>query len=270
MQPRHRHRRAARRPTATAGVNRLSFGVQSMVAHVLAALGPHPRPGERASGRSASARGAGLRRRSTSTSSTAAPASRSTTGAARSTRSLALEPPHVSAYALTVEAGHAAGRRPGPPSRRRRPGRQVPAGRRALRRRPGSSWYEISNWARPGHECRHNLLYWAQGDYRGVRLRRPLAPRRSAVVERAHARALHRRHRARVGRRGRRRGARRRDPARRGPAAGAADAPRACPPRRCRSTTRTARPTCWSADGDRAVLTVDGRLLANEVALRLR
>jgi oxygen-independent coproporphyrinogen-3 oxidase len=26
-------------------------------------------------------------------------------------------------------------------------------------------WYEISNWARPGGECRHNLLYWAQGDY---------------------------------------------------------------------------------------------------------
>ncbi len=25
----------------------------------------------------------------------------------------------------------------------------------------------MSNWARPGHECRHNQLYWAQGDYRG-------------------------------------------------------------------------------------------------------
>ena len=27
--------------------------------------------------------------------------------------------------------------------------------------------YEISNWALPGHECRHNLLYWSQGDYLG-------------------------------------------------------------------------------------------------------
>ena len=27
--------------------------------------------------------------------------------------------------------------------------------------------YEISNWARPGHQCRHNLLYWSQGDYAG-------------------------------------------------------------------------------------------------------
>ena len=53
-------------------------------------------------------------------------------------RALALEPPHVSAYALTVEAGHAAGRRPGPPPRRRRAGRRVRARRRpADRRRAG-------------------------------------------------------------------------------------------------------------------------------------
>jgi oxygen-independent coproporphyrinogen-3 oxidase len=32
----------------------------------------------------------------------------------------------------------------------------------------GMEWYEISNWARPGAECRHNQLYWAQGDYRGI------------------------------------------------------------------------------------------------------
>ncbi|HEX3947539.1 MAG TPA: hypothetical protein VHW47_07525, partial [Acidimicrobiales bacterium] len=29
-------------------------------------------------------------------------------------------------------------------------------------------WEEISNWARPGHGCRHNQLYWRQGDYRGI------------------------------------------------------------------------------------------------------
>jgi oxygen-independent coproporphyrinogen-3 oxidase len=32
----------------------------------------------------------------------------------------------------------------------------------------GLSWYEISNWSLPGHECRHNMNYWLQGDYRGI------------------------------------------------------------------------------------------------------
>ena len=27
--------------------------------------------------------------------------------------------------------------------------------------------YEISNWARPGHQCRHNKVYWSQGNYQG-------------------------------------------------------------------------------------------------------
>jgi len=31
----------------------------------------------------------------------------------------------------------------------------------------GYEWEEISNWARPGHECRHNHVYWDQGDYVG-------------------------------------------------------------------------------------------------------
>src|SRR5262249_45248660 len=34
--------------------------------------------------------------------------------------------------------------------------------------RAGLANYEISNWARPGRECRHNLLYWRQGNYRGI------------------------------------------------------------------------------------------------------
>jgi coproporphyrinogen III oxidase-like Fe-S oxidoreductase len=31
----------------------------------------------------------------------------------------------------------------------------------------GYEWEEISNWAQPGHQCRHNHVYWDQGDYLG-------------------------------------------------------------------------------------------------------
>jgi oxygen-independent coproporphyrinogen-3 oxidase len=34
----------------------------------------------------------------------------------------------------------------------------------------GLTIYEISNYARPGHECRHNLVYWANDAYFGVGL----------------------------------------------------------------------------------------------------
>jgi oxygen-independent coproporphyrinogen-3 oxidase len=32
----------------------------------------------------------------------------------------------------------------------------------------GFDWYEVSNWARPGGQCRHNLAYWRGDDWWGV------------------------------------------------------------------------------------------------------
>ncbi|BCI86988.1 hypothetical protein NIIDMKKI_21940 [Mycobacterium kansasii] len=32
----------------------------------------------------------------------------------------------------------------------------------------GLRWYEVSNWARPGGECRHNLGYWDGGQWWGA------------------------------------------------------------------------------------------------------
>jgi oxygen-independent coproporphyrinogen-3 oxidase len=32
----------------------------------------------------------------------------------------------------------------------------------------GYEWYEVSNWARPRGECRHNLGYWRNADWWGV------------------------------------------------------------------------------------------------------
>ena len=34
--------------------------------------------------------------------------------------------------------------------------------------RSGYPHYEVSNWARPGHECRHNLYYWRNRDWLGL------------------------------------------------------------------------------------------------------
>ncbi len=73
----------------------------------------------------------------------------------------------MSAYALTVEPGTPLAADPA-----RHPDDDVLADRyeRADERlaAAGYRWEEVSNWARPGHGCRHNRLYWRQGDYLGV------------------------------------------------------------------------------------------------------
>jgi putative oxygen-independent coproporphyrinogen III oxidase len=78
---------------------------------------------------------------------------------------------HVSAYALIVEDGT-------PLARRIRRGElplpddDVAASRYeivdAMLAAAGLPWYEVSNWARPGGECRHNLGYWRDGDWLGI------------------------------------------------------------------------------------------------------
>jgi oxygen-independent coproporphyrinogen-3 oxidase len=86
-------------------------------------------------------------------------------------RVVALGPDHVSVYALQVEDGTvlAAELRRG---RLALPGEDEVAEQLALARRllaeAGYEHYEISNWARPGRRCRHNLLYWENGDYLGL------------------------------------------------------------------------------------------------------
>lgn len=76
-------------------------------------------------------------------------------------------PPHVSAYSLTVEPGTPLAADPD-----RHPDDDVQAARYETAERilgaAGYRWEEISNWAKPGYECRHNHLYWEQGDYRGI------------------------------------------------------------------------------------------------------
>lgn len=148
-----------------AGVNRLSFGVQSLAPHVLEALGRRHEPAaiEQAV---RLARQAGFKSLNLDLIYGAAGESL-TDWAATIDAALALEPDHLSAYALTVEAGTPLAR-----DRERWPDDDDQADKYLLAdarlEAAGFEWYEISNWARPGHQCRHNRLYWAQGDYRGI------------------------------------------------------------------------------------------------------
>jgi putative oxygen-independent coproporphyrinogen III oxidase len=78
---------------------------------------------------------------------------------------------HVSAYALVSEDGTALARR----VRRGEiamPDDEVLAHRYELLDErlsaAGLSWYEVSNWSRPGGECRHNLGYWSGDEWWGA------------------------------------------------------------------------------------------------------
>jgi oxygen-independent coproporphyrinogen-3 oxidase len=84
---------------------------------------------------------------------------------------IGLGPEHLSLYALTVEEGTpladdvALGRTPAPD-----PDLQADLYSRAGERLEpaGYDHYEISNWARPGRQCRHNLTYWRNGFWLGL------------------------------------------------------------------------------------------------------
>jgi putative oxygen-independent coproporphyrinogen III oxidase len=148
-----------------AGVTRLSFGVQSMRPAVLASLGRTHDPAN-VTRAVRWTRDAGFETFNVDliygTPGESIADWRATIDAV-----LALDPPHVSAYALTVEPATPLGRRiaAGAPA----PDDDDQAGKYEvadeLLTAAGLDWYEVSNWARPGHECRHNLLTWAGGDY---------------------------------------------------------------------------------------------------------
>jgi oxygen-independent coproporphyrinogen-3 oxidase len=151
------------------GVNRLSFGVQSMAPHVLRALGRTHDPAG-VEGAVDAARAAGFENFNLDLIY-GADGESAADWQATMEAALALDPPHVSAYALTVEAGTPLARRIGAgevaaPDDDDQAGKYLAAD--AALSAAGRPWYEISNWARPGRECRHNLLYWAQGEYLGV------------------------------------------------------------------------------------------------------
>ena len=87
-------------------------------------------------------------------------------------RALGLAVDHISLYQLTVEPGTAFAARAAAGGLRGLPDEDLGADLYEMTveacEAAGMPLYEVSNFARPGAACRHNLLYWAGGDYAGV------------------------------------------------------------------------------------------------------
>lgn len=152
-----------------AGVNRISLGVQSLDDATLARLGRRHGAAQ-AREACASIRAAGFQNWSLDLIA-CVPGVSARAWAATVREAAALGAPHLSVYALTREEGS-------------RLAGEVAAGRvalvddeaqlRALRTaerilaRAGLARYEISNYARPGHECAHNVACWNGEEYLGL------------------------------------------------------------------------------------------------------
>ncbi len=86
-------------------------------------------------------------------------------------RAVGLEPDHISAYGLSLEKGSPM-QRMVDSGKLESPDPDVGAEQYELTEMMlesfGYSHYEISNWARPGRQCLHNLTYWQDRPYIGV------------------------------------------------------------------------------------------------------
>lgn len=150
---------------AAAGVNRVSLGAQSFDAAALAALGRIHGPAEIPAA-VAGIRAAGID--NFNLDLMYGLPGQSPEGALADLRAaLALAPAHLSHYQLTLEPGTAFHHRPPPlPDEERSFEMQISC-QNALAA-AGHAQYEVSAYARPGRQCRHNLNYWRFGDYLGI------------------------------------------------------------------------------------------------------
>ena len=169
---------------ARAGVTRLSLGAQSLDDAELRSLGRRHRAGDVAEAVLA-ARAAGIAQVSLDLLYDL-PDQRLATWMGTVEAALEMAPDHVSCYALTLDDPDAEGltgplgdHLPTTAGARRWRDRARPAQDEdraaaaysladAALEGAGMPWYELSNWARPGAESRHNLVYWERRPYEAV------------------------------------------------------------------------------------------------------
>jgi oxygen-independent coproporphyrinogen-3 oxidase len=167
-----------------AGITRLSFGAQSLDAGELRRLGRRHAPEDVAAAVDA-ARSAGIPSISLDLLYDV-PSGTDEGWMETLDAALALSPDHLSLYALTLDdpvaegiTGPTGDHLPPPAGARRWRDRARPQQdddraarqyRHAVERLAAEGWrgYEISNWARPGHESRHNLVYWERRPYEAI------------------------------------------------------------------------------------------------------
>ncbi|MFZ9542331.1 MAG: radical SAM family heme chaperone HemW [Candidatus Nanopelagicaceae bacterium] len=151
------------------GINRISFGMQSAVPHVLKVLDRTHRS-ENLVSATQWAKEVGFDHISVDLIY-GTPGESLNDWKVSIDAALALPIDHISAYALIVEQGT-------------KLARQVNSGEITMPdddetaekyrmaddsfSQAGFTWYELSNWARPGGECRHNIAYWQNSEWWGL------------------------------------------------------------------------------------------------------
>jgi putative oxygen-independent coproporphyrinogen III oxidase len=150
---------------AKAGVNRVSLGAQSFDADRLRVLGRIHGPAEIASA-VAELADAGLANFNLDLMY-ALPGQTRESALADVEAAIALGPAHLSHYQLTLEPGTAFFHRP-PPLPDDDLAWQMQLDCQERLAAAGFAHYEVSAYAQPGRQCRHNLNYWRFGDYLGI------------------------------------------------------------------------------------------------------
>ena len=147
-----------------AGVNRLSIGIQSFDARHLAALG---RVHDAAQAHAAAACAADVFDTYNLDLMYALPGQSVDEALTDLAAALAYQPPHLSAYHLTLEPNTYFHRYP-PALPDDDAAAEMQERIEALLGESGYGHYETSAYARPGHRSRHNVNYWTFGDYLGI------------------------------------------------------------------------------------------------------
>ena len=147
-----------------AGINRLSVGVQSFEPKFLNALG---RVHDADEARAAAAAAIEIFGNVNLDLMYALPGQTPADAQSDLAQALRFSPPHLSFYHLTIEPNTLFHRYP-PSLPDDETAADIEDAIAATLGAAGYLHYETSAYARPGHECRHNLNYWRFGDYLGI------------------------------------------------------------------------------------------------------